>query len=281
MEKPPSEFEKKVSTGRKQVMGYWGSVKNIFGRGQSLVQTANVKTSEFMELISTDQTFQIKVAAISTGVLVGAIAAGRGRKYDIRRPFRRIFYSAGLGSIAFSICYPQKAWHISQKGYETSKGLFEKLKTMYDEQKQHHQTIEEDKPETTVPIEQELFEEPPEPLPVVEVNVEPKEAPLTPKEGVTEAKEMGTSSFTSALDFKENERSYMSYIPFLGWFFKNKQSTDSSDVVMSVSSETSKVEVQPTQSAVESSDKAETKQEVVGDHGQSNPADKDMYSTRE
>lgn len=34
-----------------------------------------------MELISSDQTFQIKVAVISSGVLVGAIAAGRGRKF--------------------------------------------------------------------------------------------------------------------------------------------------------------------------------------------------------
>jgi len=31
-----------------------------------------------MELLASDQTFQIKVAAISSGVVIGAIAAGKG-----------------------------------------------------------------------------------------------------------------------------------------------------------------------------------------------------------
>lgn len=38
---------------------------------------------EFIELIQTDNEFQMKVGAISAAVLGGAVLAGRGRKYNI------------------------------------------------------------------------------------------------------------------------------------------------------------------------------------------------------
>ena len=41
---------------------------------------------EFIELIQTDQEFQMKVGAISAAVLGGAVLAGRGRKYNITTP---------------------------------------------------------------------------------------------------------------------------------------------------------------------------------------------------
>ena len=41
---------------------------------------------EFIELIQTDQEFQMKVGAISAALLGGAVLAGRGRKYNITTP---------------------------------------------------------------------------------------------------------------------------------------------------------------------------------------------------
>lgn len=41
---------------------------------------------EFIELIQTDNEFQMKVGAISAAVLGGAVLAGRGRKYNITTP---------------------------------------------------------------------------------------------------------------------------------------------------------------------------------------------------
>lgn len=196
------------------------------------------------------------------------------------RPFRRLFYSAGLGSIAFSACYPQKAWVITKKGAEQSKVLFNKLKAMYDEQKQKRLTqAAEEKIETKATVEKpgEFVQEHPAPTLVKIQEPEPPTVVIN-----EEIKDIGAMTITGALD-SESERSYFSYIPFLGWFFKGSSSNvTTAESMVKEQTQTPLVGDKDEKCGCESSvPSANAKQEAVGDHGQSNPEDKDMYSTRE
>ncbi|XP_031556449.1 uncharacterized protein LOC116293192 [Actinia tenebrosa] len=270
MQEPPTDIEIKVSTGRKKVFSYWDSAKGLVGKGQSLAETANDRTTEFMALLSTDQTFQIKVAVISSGVLIGAILAGRGK-----RRIRRTIYSVGLGTAAASVCYPQKAWIVSQKVYEKTKVLLMELKSMYDEQKKKQMAeVKQEKFKSELIKEEEVVAKPIEVVtPADEMKIDEliiatteEEMPVLPT-----IKEVDITPISSALETKESDKSYLSNVPFLGWFFKSKkpviiEATENAESVVG--------------NVVEESREQSKKTEVVEDHGQSNPEDKDMYSTR-
>ncbi|KAK2557934.1 hypothetical protein P5673_019922 [Acropora cervicornis] len=71
-------FEQKVSTVRKFVWGWTTSVQEGIAKAREHFSVAEQKSLEFIELIQTDQEFQMKVGAISAAVLGGAVLAGRG-----------------------------------------------------------------------------------------------------------------------------------------------------------------------------------------------------------
>jgi hypothetical protein len=193
------------------------------------------------------------------------------------RRIRRTVYSVGLGTVAASICYPQKAWIISKKAYEKSKVLFKEMKSKYDEQKEKRVT---DIPETTLIKEEEFAPDPIQPVSDAEEEllVQSKDEPPTPKDEIlTSIKEMEVTPIRSALDTQDADRSYLSYIPFLGWFFKAKQSV-SNKAVQSTETDISSAVVESSKQSQQSENKPDVK--VAEDHGQSNPEDKDMYSTR-
>lgn len=140
---------------------------------------------------------------------------------------------------------------------------------MYDEQKQKQLTkaIEEkqEEIETNLKKSEEFVEE------IVEIpDTEPPKVVI-----LEDVKDWNSSSLSSAVE-SESERSYLSYIPFVGWFFKGSSSDSINETKSEVAEEKSEncgceSKAEPTKA----------KKDIVGDHGMSNPDDKDMYSTRE
>ena len=198
------------------------------------------------------------------------------------RPIRRIFFSSVLGTIAAAICYPKEAVLITQTNYhrlksfvieqwekhnkrQAERAVKEELKTSVDETK----TLEGQKTSTA------------------EVKSETASVDEVKEEGASNQKEIIEKQETQETNAEpvvvstENtsKGSFWSKIPFVDKFMGAKPSE--ADEVKSVK-------------VVESVDKTgSSKDQVIvqektssdvpkpeGDTGQSNPEDKDMYSTR-
>lgn len=192
------------------------------------------------------------------------------------RRIRRTIYSVGLGTVAASVCYPQKAWIVSQKVYENTKVLLMKLKSMYDEQKKKQmEKVKEEKHESELITEDEVIAEQIQVVPSTDEMKSDELVTGTPEEEeisvLPTIKEVDVTPISSALETKESDKSYLTNIPFLGWFFKSKKP------VIIEANQSTEADVS---TGVEESSEQGKKTEVAEDHGQSNPEDKDMYSTR-
>ena len=198
------------------------------------------------------------------------------------RPIRRIFFSSVLGTTAAAICYPKEAVLITQTNYhrlktfvieqwekhnkrQAERAVKEELKTSVDETK----TLEGQKTSTAEEVKAETAS-------VDDV----KEGASNQKEIIEKQETQETNAEPPVVSTENTSKgSFWSKIPFVDKFMGAKPSE--ADEVKSVK-------------VVESVDKTgSSKDQVIvqeetpsdvpkpeGDTGQSNPEDKDMYSTR-
>ena len=191
------------------------------------------------------------------------------------RPIRRIFFSSVLGTTAAAICYPKEAVLITQTNYH-------RLKTFVIEQWEKH-----NKRQAERAVKEELKTSVDETkTSTVEVKAETasvddvKEGASNQKEIIEKQETQETNAEPPVVSTENTSKgSFWSKIPFVDKFMGAKPSE--ADEVKSVK-------------VVESVDKTgSSKDQVIvqektssdvpkpeGDTGQSNPEDKDMYSTR-
>nr|XP_058973320.1 uncharacterized protein LOC131799637 [Pocillopora verrucosa] len=265
-----SAFEEKVSIARRFVWGWTSKVKNSVEETRRTFSSVEERSLEFVQLLHTDRQFQMKVGGITASVLAGALLAGRGR-----RPIRRIFFSSVLGTTAAAICYPKEAVLITQTNYH-------RLKTFVIEQWEEH-----NKRQAERAVKEELKTSVDETkTSTAEVKAETASVDEVKEEGasnqeIIEKQETQETNAEPPVVSTENtsKGSFWSKIPFFDKFMGAKPSE--ADEVKSVK-------------VVESVDKTgSSKDQVIvqektssdvpkpeGDTGQSNPEDKDMYSTR-
>lgn len=266
-----SAFEEKVSIARRFVWGWTSKVKNSVEETRRTFSSVEERSLEFVQLLHTDRQFQMKVGGITASVFAGALLAGRGR-----RPIRRIFFSSVLGTTAAAICYPKEAVLITQTNYH-------RLKTFVIEQWEKH-----NKQQAERAVKEELKTSVDETkTSTAEVKAETASVDEVKEEGASNQKEIIEKQETEETNAEppvvstENtsKGSFWSKIPFVDKFMGAKPSE--ADEVKSVK-------------VVESVDKTgSSKDQVIvqektssdvpkpeGDTGQSNPEDKDMYSTR-
>lgn len=187
------------------------------------------------------------------------------------RPIRRIFFASILGTTAAAICYPKQAVDITQTNYQRLKVFVNEQRSKYN-QKQAEKAAKEElklRAEETQPLEDQG-------IPKVEVTEE--EVVESPTE-VTSVQEKTTEPQMAA-EMKP-QSSFWSKIPFLDKLTggNTTSSGDLSPVQTSDDKVVTEVESDKDQVIVqEDSPGGDVKPE--GDIGQSNPEDKDMYSTR-
>ncbi|XP_001630673.2 MICOS complex subunit Mic27 [Nematostella vectensis] len=276
-----SALELKVSSGRRALWGYWDDVKVLVEKTRSAYEIVSTKSVEFVDLITNDQVFQIKFGCISSGVLVGALLAGRGRC-----PFRRVFYSVGLGAAVASLCYPSKATDISLEGYRKAKMFISDQWTKYQENKPKITK----NPGKVLDMTSQTEGATEEKFVIVDKPVEMPETKLVNEEGTpVEAVEITPSESQNSKQVSSEmaEESIMTKVPFVGWFFKsnssNADTNDENSVVIESQEEKTQEKSDVSgkdQRMVIEPEEVKKPLKVEGDPGQSNPDDKDMYSTR-
>jgi len=262
-----SQLEEKVSVARKYVWGWTSSVKESVAKVKNTLTTVENKSYEFVELIRTDRQFQIKVGGITAAVLSGVLLAGKGR-----RPIRRIFFASVLGTTAAAICYPKQAVDITQTNYQRLKVFVNEQRSNYN-QKQAEKAAKEElklRAEETRVLEDQGS-------PTVEVT---KGEVVESQTEVSDVQEKTTEPEMAA-EVKP-QSSFWSKIPFVDKLTGGKTSATgdvspvqvSDDKVDTAEAESSKDQV------IVQEDSASGDVKPEGDLGQSNPEDKDMYSTR-
>ena len=203
--------------------------------------------------------------------LVFGIHVADNSFYILGRPIRRIFFASILGTTAAAICYPKQAVDITQTNYQRLKVFVNDQRSKYN-QKQAEKAAKEElklRAEETQPLEDQG-------IPKVEVTEE--EVVESPTE-MTSVQEKTTEPQMAA-EMKP-QSSFWSKIPFLDKLTGGKTTssgdlspvqTSDDKVVTGLESDKDQVIVQ------EDAPSGDVKPE--GDIGQSNPEDKDMYSTR-
>ncbi|KAL9962062.1 hypothetical protein ACROYT_G031130 [Oculina patagonica] len=261
-------LEEKVSVVRRSVWGWSSRVKEGVTTVRNTFSSAEDKALEFVELIRTDRQFQIKVGGISAAILSGALLAGKGR-----RPIRRIFFASVLGTTAAAICYPKQAVDITQTNYQRLKVFVNEQRRKYSEKQAEKAAKEELK--TSAVAETQIVEDPGNAT--VEVI---KEEVAESQTEVSDVQEETTEPVVTA-EVKP-QSSFWSKVPFLDKIIGGKTSSTGDVSPVQVSSEdkgAALVESSKDQVIVQE-DSPSQAVKPEGDIGQSNPEDKDMYSTR-
>ena len=189
------------------------------------------------------------------------------------RPVRRIFFASVLGTTAAAICYPKQAVDITQTNYQRLKVFVNEQRSKYN-QKQAEKAAKEElklRAEETQVLEDQGS-------PTVEVT---KEEVVESQTEVSNVQEKPTESEMTAE--VTSQSSFWSKIPFVDKLIGGKTSAITGDVSPSQEASDDKVateaEISKDQVIVQE-DSASGDVKPEGDIGQSNPEDKDMYSTR-
>ncbi|XP_020619309.1 uncharacterized protein LOC110057068 [Orbicella faveolata] len=188
------------------------------------------------------------------------------------RPIRRIFFASVLGTTAAAICYPKQAVDITQTNYQRLKVFVNEQRSNYN-QKQAEKAAKEElklRAEETRVLEDQGS-------PTVEVT---KGEVVESQTEVSDVQEKTTEPEMAA-EVKP-QSSFWSKIPFVDKLTGGKTSATgdvspvqvSDDKVVTAEAESSKDQV------IVQEDSASGDVKPEGDLGQSNPEDKDMYSTR-
>ena len=188
------------------------------------------------------------------------------------RPIRRILYSALLGTTAAAICYPKYAVDVTLANYDRLKVFTKKQLNTFNQKRAEQPAIKE----LESPVEEAVVSERQD-KPVEEV------AEVTSvNQNEVEGDKVGENTTQSEVAVEEKPKaSFWSKIPFVDKIIGSKESVVSSDVSSVASSKgDSATEDEPTKDQVIVQEESTSQANVEGDIGQSNPEDKDMYSTR-
>ncbi|XP_074607529.1 uncharacterized protein LOC141860350 [Acropora palmata] len=268
-------FEQKVSTVRKFVWGWTTSVQEGIAKAREHFSVAEQKSLEFIELIQTDQEFQMKVGAISAAVLGGAVLAGRGR-----RPIRRIFYSGAVGTTAVAICYPKQAVDITLTNYDRLKAFVKEQITNLNQKRAEKPFVKE----VQTPLHEAANpEEEHEPVQIVVERVNDN-APVDEQQKDVEMEDAEARLEDEVKENKGKQESpFWSKIPFLDRLVGKREDpavVSESSLAVGNKEEIGLVATDEKKDQILLLEQTAAKANVEGDLGQSNPEDKDMYSTR-
>ena len=187
------------------------------------------------------------------------------------RPIRRIFFASVLGTTAAAICYPKQAVDITQTNYRRLKVFVKEQRSKYN-QKQAEKAAKE---ELKTPVEEGQALEG-EGNPTVAVT---KEEVVESQTEVSDVQEK-TTELGIAAEVKP-QSSFWSKIPFVDKLTGGKTNATGDVSPVQVSDDKGVTEAERSKDQVivqEDSPSQDVKPQ--GDIGQSNPEDKDMYSTR-
>lgn len=192
------------------------------------------------------------------------------------RPIRRIFFSSVLGTTAAAICYPKEAVLITQTNYH-------RLKTFVIEQWEKH-----NKRQAERAVKEELKTSVDETkTSTAEVKAETASVDEVKEEGAPNQKEIIEKQETEETNAEplvvstENtsKGSFWSKIPFVDKFMGAKPSEANEVKSVKVVESVDKTGSSKDQVIVQEKTSSDVPK-PEGDTGQSNPEDKDMYSTR-
>ena len=180
------------------------------------------------------------------------------------RPYRRFLYSAGLGTAAAAVCYPKCALSVTKSSYKRFKSFVQEQQRKYSENKLSKEPSQQVTKETDVTSPLQTSNE-------AKIN----EKVLTYPDDASEEPVMEQEQLNSIRNDLNVEQPFWKKVPFLSKLFEDNKSKKE---------ETSKLfykeNIQQPKQVELVKDKSKRPQDVFGDHGQSNPDDKDMYTTR-
>ena len=192
----------------------------------------------------------------------------------VGRPIRRILYSAVLGTTAAAICYPKQAVEIALADYDRLKVFIKEQLNTFNQRRAEQPVIKElESPVRETVISEDQVKPTEERAEVTSVDqnenqVQGGEEEIKPTQPELAVEEKSTSSFWSK-------------IPFLDKIMGIKEPVSSSDVTpVAPSKEESATAAVEAKDQVIVQEESTVQAKVEGDIGQSNPEDKDMYSTR-
>ncbi|XP_015772988.1 PREDICTED: uncharacterized protein LOC107351206 [Acropora digitifera] len=213
----------------------------------------------------------MKVGAISAALLGGAVLAGRGR-----RPIRRIFYSGAIGTTALAICYPKQAVDITLTNYDRLKAFVKEQMTNLNQKRAEKPFVKEVQTPlheaTNLKVEHE-------PVQIVVESVN-NNAPVDEQQKDVE---MEDTKARLEENKGKQESSFWSKIPFLDRLVGEKEDPaviSESSLAVGNKEEIGLVATDEKKDQILLLEQTTAKANVEGDLGQSNPEDKDMYSTR-
>ena len=181
---------------------------------------------------------------------------------SIGRPIRRTFFSFALGSSAAAICYPRQAVDMSLASYDRLKEFVKQQKIWFNQEK--------------TPV---ISDQPPTPSETrdVENTSQLSSTPVSPSIEREFPEESVESEEQVVAAQGEAQSSLWSKMPFLHKLTGGILKT-SKDVVTQANNGGNSVDV--TKDEVVIQEDTQNHGKIEGDTGQSNPEDKDMYSTR-
>lgn len=190
------------------------------------------------------------------------------------RPIRRILYSALLGTTAAAICYPKYAVDVTLANYDRLKVFTKKQLNTFNQKREEQPAIKE----LGNPVEEAVVSESQD-KPVEEVG---EIASVKQNENQVEGDKVGENTTQSDVAVEDKPKaSFWSKIPFVDKIIGSKESVVSSNMSSVASSKgDGATEDEPTKDQVIVQEESTSQADVEGDIGQSNPEDKDMYSTR-
>lgn len=190
------------------------------------------------------------------------------------RPIRRILYSAVLGTTAAAICYPKQAVEIALADYDRLKVFIKEQLNTFNQKRAEQPAIKELESPVKESVTSEDQVNPTEQRAEVtsvdqnETRVQDGEEKMKPTQPEPAVEEKPLSSFWSK-------------IPFLDKIVGVKEPDSSSDeTLVAPSKEERATAAKETKDQVIVHEESTGQAKVEGDIGQSNPEDKDMYSTR-
>ena len=200
--------------------------------------------------------------------------------FALGRPIRRILYSGALGTTALAICYPKQAVDITLTNYDKLKEFLKEQMTNFNQKRAANPLVKE----VQTPVHETVNPEGEEEL--VKKMVESVNE-NTPVEEQRKDVEMEDTKKWLEDEVKENKRKqespFWSKIPFMDKLVGRKEDPaviSEPSLVVGNKEEIGLVATDGNKDQVILLEQTAGKTKVEGDLGQSNPEDKDMYSTR-
>ena len=196
------------------------------------------------------------------------------------RPIRRIFYSGAIGTTALAICYPKQAVDITLTNYDRLKAFVKEQMTNLNQKRAEKPFVKE----VQTPLHEATnLKEEHEPVQIVVESVNDN-APVDEQQKDVEMEDTKARLEDEVKENKGKQESpFWSKIPFLDRLVGKKEDpavVSESSLAVGNKEETGLVATDEKKDQILLLEQTASKANVEGDVGQSNPEDKDMYSTR-